>query len=193
MILVFLLAISGWEVVRADAHHVVERRERGDGFVEIRVSTITDVPAQQVATAFWMRRTPASKAIKKYDLILQDETQKIVYQQLKMPIVKDRDYTVRIERYVDEASGLYQFNSKCRSDLGPPPNDDHVRVVDCTAQYSVERGADGKTHVTYTAFANAAGRLPIWIVNALAPKAAADVLDKMIEEAKALNASSPRH
>ncbi len=186
MILLILLAVSGWEVVSIDGPKVVERRARGDGFLEIRVSTVTEVPALQVANAFWLRRTPASKAIKKYDLILQDETQKIIYQQLKMPIVKDRDYTVRVERYVDEASGLYQFNSKCRSDLGPPPNDDHVRVVDCAAQYSVERATDGKTHVTYTAFANAGGRLPIWIVNALAPKAAADVLDKMIEEAKAL-------
>ena len=186
VIFLALLAISGWEVVSTDGPKVVERRARGDGFIEVRVSTVTDIRPIHVANAFWARRTPASKAIKKYELIRQDDVEKIVYQQLRLPIVKDRDYTVRIERYTDAAAGLYQFNSKCRSDLGPPPNDEHVRVTDCTAQYSVELGADGRTHVTYTAFANAAGRLPIWIVNALAPKAASEVLDKMLEEARGL-------
>lgn len=179
-----LLVAADWEVARDDGRNLIERRARPDGFMEIRASTVTDVPTKHVAETFWARRGRSVSAVKKYVVISKTEDTKVIYQQLKLPVVKDRDYTVSVRRYVDDAHGLYQFNSVCASELGPPPNDEHVRVTNCRTEISMERGEDGRTHITYVTFADTAGRLPKWIVNLLAPKAAAEFMDHLVDEAR---------
>lgn len=174
----------GWEVAREDKKTIVERRPRSDGFMELRATTTTDVLPQAIAEAFWSRRVRSVSAVKQYLVLKKTETEKLVYQQLKLPVVKDRDYTVRLTRYADVGNGLYQFESVCDSDAGPPPNGDHVRVTRCRSHLTIERLDDGSTRVSYTTWADTAGRLPKWIVNLLAPKAAAEFMEKLIDEAR---------
>lgn len=179
-----LFSDGGWEVARTHGTTLVERRPRADGFMELRASTVTDVTPDLVAETFWSRRVRGVSAVKHYLVIKQTDDEKVLYQQLKLPVVKDRDYTVRIKRYADPANGLFQFESACESDAGPPPNAEHVRVSRCHSHLTVERLADGQTRVSYTTWADTAGRIPKWIVNLLAPKAAHEFLDKLLEEAR---------
>jgi hypothetical protein len=189
--LALLLAAStpmAWELVRAGPGPTVEKRAHGDGLYEVRVSTVTDVPAEQIADAYWNERESSLETQKKYVVLARSSAEKLVYTQLRLPIVKDRDYAIRIKRYVDAASGLFQFTGACITDAGPPPDEHHVRVTQCTAQLTIEPAGDGRTVVTYVAFANPAGHLPKWIVNAVAARAVIEVVDKLIERGRA----SPR-
>lgn len=174
---------DGWQVARRTERTIVERRPRTDGLMETRASSITDVPAEAIANQFWFPRTQIA-AVKKRIVFKHDDKEMIVYHQMRVPVAKDRDYTVRLTRYADPANGLYQFTSDCASELGPPENTEHVRIKNCHSITTIERQADGTTNVSYVAFADPAGRLPRWIVNMLAPKASADLLEKLIDEAR---------
>lgn len=190
----FLMAVTadgGWELARDDGRNVIERRRQSDGLMELRASTTTDLAPATVATAFWNRRVASVKAIKKYEIISQTDVEKVLYQQVKMPIVKDRDWTVRITRYADPANELYQFFSRCDSSAGPAENDDHVRVMRCHSEVTIEGIEGGRTRVSYITFADPAGKIPHWIVNMLAPKAAAAFLDKLLEESRGFVAATP--
>src|SRR5689334_7711666 len=105
--LFFAAAEGGWEVARDDGKTLVERRPRPDGFFELRASTVTDVSPRTIADTFWSRRVRGVSALKMYTVLGQSENEKVVYQQLKLPVVKDRDYTLRMKRYVDLEHQLY--------------------------------------------------------------------------------------
>ncbi|MCC6808390.1 MAG: hypothetical protein IT381_13280 [Deltaproteobacteria bacterium] len=182
-ILLLATAAAGgqWELVHPGPDAIVEKRANGDGFYEIRVTKVSDVSAAAIADAYWNERETTLKTQKKYVVLSRTADEKVAYLQLHLPIVKDRDYTIRIARYFDAVSGLFQFSGRCVSDTGPPPNDDHVRVTACTAQLTLEPAGDGRTVVTYVAFANPEGRIPKWVVNAVAAKAVIEVVDKLIE------------
>lgn len=171
---------GGWELVQS-GKATVEKRAHGDGFYEVRVSMPTDVAGAAIADAYWNERTNTLQTQKKYVVLSRTADEKVAYLQLHLPIVKDRDYSIRISRYADTARGLFQFSGNCITDTGPPPNDDHVRVTRCTAQLTIEPAEDGRTMVTYVAFADPGGRLPKWIVNAVAAKAVIEVVEKLIE------------
>ncbi len=188
MLLTFFMLLSaddGWQVARKTARTLVERRPHLGGLMETRATSETDVPAEKIAEVFW-HPPPKQRleAVKKRVLIMQDDTQKVVYFQLRLPVVKDRDYTVRVKRFVEAEQGRFRFESRCESTAGPAETPDHVRVYDCHAMTVIERRPNGRTFVSYVAFANPAGRLPHWIVNMLAPKTAADVLERLIDDAR---------
>lgn len=193
--LLFTLAVgangdSRWEVIRTAPLTTVERRSHAEGFYEIRVSTLTDVRGEWIADAYWNERDKSLSTLKKYQVLSRTADEKVSYLQVHLPIVKDRDYTIRIVRDANHELGLYQFTGHCVGDVGPPPNTEHVRVAQCMAQLTIEPAADGRTHVTYVAYANPAGQLPKWLVNTVAPKAAAEVVDKLIELARSQAAMS---
>jgi hypothetical protein len=182
---VWIAAAGGaWELVQAGPPATVEKRAHGDGFYEVRVSTQTEVAGEWIADAYWNERTSSLKTQKKYEVLSRTASEKVAYTQLHLPVVKDRDYSIRITRYVDPAAGLFQFTGRCISDMGPPPNEAHIRVNHCSAQLTIEPGADGRTIITYVAFANPEGALPKWIVNAVAAKAVIEVVEKLIEQGR---------
>jgi hypothetical protein len=163
----------------------VEQRPSNGGFFEVRATAETDLAPEHLADAFWNVRGKTIDAVKKRVVLKHDDKEHLVYQQLAMPIVKDRDYTIRIERYADPANELYQFTSRCDSAAGPDENAAHVRVRDCRGLLTIERLPTGRTLITYVAFANPAGSVPPFIVNMFAPNATKDVVDGLLAEARA--------
>ena len=141
--LLLITSDGSWELVRAGPPATVEKRAHGDGIHEVRVSMYTDVPGEWIADAYWNERTSSLKTQKKYVVLSKTANEKVAYLQLHLPLVKDRDYSIRIARYVDPSAGLFQFNGRCISDMGPPPNDDYIRVNQCAAQLTIEPAGDG--------------------------------------------------
>jgi hypothetical protein len=182
--LLLILSASDWVIVLDDGNSRVERRLRQDGLMEIRGTTTTDVPAEALAEAFWSPKRKPAEQVKLRVELRKDDKEKVVYQQLRLPIVKDRDYVLRIERHADPENHLFQFKTRCESSLGPPPNDEHVRVTDCFSVTTMEGQPSGTTLLSYEGHADPAGSLPKWIVNMLAPRTAADVLKRLITEAR---------
>ena len=192
LVIALLLCAGDWVVILDDGHSIVERRLRADGLMEIRGTTTTDVPAAALAEAFWSPKRKPVEQVKKRVELKKDDKEKIVYQQLRLPVVQDRDYVVRIERLADPPNDLFQFTSICESSLGPPPNKEHVRVTDCLSTTTMEGQGAGKTTLSYQGYANPAGSLPKWIINMLAPRAASEVLRRLIAEGRDVAAASAK-
>lgn len=180
------LALSAWEIVLDNGTTRVEKRLLPSGLLEMKATTSTDLAPQIVADAFWFRQ--AVKGVRKYVLIKRTDREKIIYVQLKLPVIKDRDYTVRMSRYEDAKNGLFQFDTACDSTAGPEVNPDFIRVTFCIGHLTVERDEDGRTLVTNVSAADPAGAVPSWMVNLLAPKAAGNFIEELVAESKARRA-----
>jgi hypothetical protein len=185
----FIVA-DGWVVIQNDGRHLIEQRLRPDGLMEMRGSTHTDVTAAAIAHAFWYPKGKLLPQVKQRLVLKHEDKEKVIYIQLRVPVVKDRDYTLHIDRFADPQNGLYQFSNHCVTDVGPPENAEHVRVKDCKSVTTIETQADGRTLVSYEGYANPGGALPKWIVNMLAPRAAAEILDRLIAEGRELQATA---
>jgi len=60
-----------------------------------------------------------------------------------MPVVADRDYTVRVRRRDDAEAHTYVMEALAAPDLGPPPQKGVVRVTRIVASWRVEPSGTG--------------------------------------------------
>jgi hypothetical protein len=112
---------------------------------------------------------------------------KLIYEQIRVPVFKDRDLTVRVTRTVSLETGTYEVVSSAVADEGPPESPDYVRVRTSLARWWLAPAADGGTAVTYTIRTDAGGRLPGWLVDAIEKDAAVKVLRAMLDRARQTN------
>jgi len=93
----------------------------------------------------------------------------ITYQYLEMPLVSNRDYTLRItdKSFVNKAGQVVYKNVWTPANhLGPKPKDGAVRL-NINDGYWVLEPIDGgkKTKATYYVYTNPGGSIPSWIAN----------------------------
>lgn len=85
-----------------------------------------------------------------------------VYQRLKLPIIKDRDYTLRVIWSSGTRRGVRYGVDNTR---GPAPTDRSVRLSTLNARWVLEPIRDGRaTHATYHIQIDLAGSVPLWMV-----------------------------
>ena len=83
-----------------------------------------------------------------------------------MPIVRDRDYTVRLQRRMEPTSQRYEVAFATANEAGPPPDKHHIRVPTIRGRWLIEPGPDGKgSRVRYEVFSDPGGVLPSWLLN----------------------------
>ncbi len=59
-----------------------------------------------------------------------------------MPLAKDRDYTVRLRKRVDQEAQRYEIVFATANDAGPPPDGSHVRVAPIQGRWLIELGPE---------------------------------------------------
>jgi ribosome-associated toxin RatA of RatAB toxin-antitoxin module len=185
MWLIALLAVTGWEVVSQDARMTVERRPARVGdqeLMELRVSTTTKATPEQMAETLWAHHEYEQfvPRLKKLQLLSNDGTTKIIYQQVKVPIVKDRDYTIQVVRRWDAATRVYESTFALRNELGPPENPDHVRLKALKGQWTISPAEAGGSDVVYQLLTDPGVALPAWIRDLGARSAAPDLVQAMV-------------
>lgn len=159
-------AADGWKLHKTyDDGVVLETRKiPGQRFDELRVGKHVDLTPKQMADAVWrIRKDGWEFRVHKKRLIMKEtESERLMYSQLLTPVISDRDYTIRQTRHFDPTSGVHQMLFEAANNLGPPPNDDHVRVEIIRGGWTLEPDGDG-TYVTYFVLNDPAGSLPPWI------------------------------
>lgn len=92
-------------------------------------------------------------------------TNALYYAVTSMPWpVKDRDSVSEVEITQDPNSYAVRVSINARNDIFPE-SDDHIRINDMAASWLLEPLGGGELRVTYEAFANPGGGLPLWLVN----------------------------
>lgn len=88
-----------------------------------------------------------------------------VYQRLDPPLVRNRDYTLKMVSLVRPEDGYYQRTFHTANDRGPPPSPDLVRLAICDGGWQLQAVAQNATHVTYWIHTDPAISAPPWFTN----------------------------
>ena len=90
------------------------------------------------------------------------ESGTVTYQRLDLPLVSDRDYTLRsVYSRAEGADGaIYFIHWAQANDLGPAPLPGVERVKVCRGSWVIEPASLGKSRVTYTVCSGAGESLP---------------------------------
>ena len=111
---------------------------------------------------------------------------RVTYQRLDLPLVADRDYTVRSDyRVTPGAVGpRYFVEWQAANDQGPPPKAGVKRVRTCEGSWLLEPLSTGKTRATYSIYSGMGGSIPAFIANHGCQTAIYKVFDAIREQAR---------
>jgi ribosome-associated toxin RatA of RatAB toxin-antitoxin module len=117
--------------------------------------------------------------------VLRDEGDvRLIYEQLNLPVVKDRDGTMRVTRTFSPETRVYEVTSVAAPDAGPPESREHVRIRTSAAHWRLVPAADGGTDLTYTIRVDPGGKIPGWMMGWLQEGATTRVLRAMLKRAQ---------
>jgi ribosome-associated toxin RatA of RatAB toxin-antitoxin module len=196
LLAVFLIASvvraddGAWQRVTERDGIVIERRAAdGSSAREVRATTHSPLPPSAIMATIWKHDeyTQFVPYLKRVDVLRDDGDAKLVYEQIRVPLAKDRDITLRVTRTFSAATGLYEVISTAVPEEGPPETAAYVRVRTSASRWELAPAADGGTAVTYTLRTDAGGLLPAWIVSVAQRDTAAKLVRAMLDRARQNN------
>jgi len=166
---------------------LVERRViPGSRVGEIRVTAHSPLPPASIFETIWRHQEYQEFVpfLKRLTLLSDTGDERITYEQLALPFVRDRDYTVRFRRRMDPIANRYEIVIEGANDAGPPPDGSHIRVTDIHGGWRTEPGIGGKgSTVRYEMKSDPGGLLPAWLVDRTMRHAAVDLMRAMLKRA----------
>jgi hypothetical protein len=172
MLAVLLFALPAraddWKMYKAGDGWTLERRKRdGSNYYEHRAFTSLPIDPMRAADEIWATMKEGDMiALKRRQILRASENEMIVYDQIKTPVVADRDYTIRVRRLVDAAKRKTEFRCEDANELGPPPAAGYVRIPAIRAGWTTEPDGHGGTRLGYYAYSEPGGFVSAWMVRA---------------------------
>ena len=167
---------------------LIERRPiAGTAFYEVRATVHSSLPPGVIFDTLWNHReyTLFIPHLKRLDLLSATDDEHIVYEQVAVPLARDRDYTVRLKKQVDGAAQRYGIRFATANDAGPPPDGSHVRVSKIQGSWTIELGADGKGSVVrYDVQTEPGGAIPSFVTNLAQREAVAALVRAVLKRAQ---------
>jgi hypothetical protein len=135
-------------------------------------------PPDRVIELLWRRIANREVGgLKRRDFIVTEPQRIVFYDQIRTPVVSDRDYTCEATMQPARADGRREIRYQTRNDLGPPPDPHHTRIPNLRAAWIADPSGRG-THLSYVTYSEPGGSVPAWMVRgAQAKHAMADVFD----------------
>jgi polyketide cyclase/dehydrase/lipid transport protein len=148
---------------------IYSRTREGSGIKEFKSVGIIDAPASAVfaviddseAYPTFMPYTAEVRVLKR------DKDSVIAYQRLELPLVSDRDYTLRsrFQKWLGSDGAIYRIRWEPANDLGPPEKAGVLRVNVCEGGWLLEPDGDGGTRATYSIYTDSGGTIPTFLAN----------------------------
>ncbi len=154
-----------WQQVTVKDGVVVERRSvPGSSFHEHRARFSVKVSPDGLLDAIWSGiNDQLPITVKQRKVIKQADGEMILYDQIKTPVVSDRDYTLRIYK-VPHQDAQREVCFETVNHLGPPPEPHHVRIPMVRGRWLLSPAADGGSDVTYTVYSEPGGSIPAFVI-----------------------------
>jgi hypothetical protein len=172
--------------VDADTIQVQVRDVEGTSQREARATAHAAAPPAALLDVLW--RHPEHPRImprvRHTEVLRDDGDERLIYQQIAVPIGKDRDVVLRVRKTVDPATGVVDVRSSTVTDEGPPESPTFVRVPMSAGHWHLVPAPDGGTDVTYTIRMDAGGGLASWVAGYAQRDAVTDLMRAVFAHAR---------
>jgi hypothetical protein len=154
---------AGWTTFDSRAGvSYAKRAVAGSPYNEYRAVVAIATPPPEAARVVWSAITEAiPPAVKKRTVISRDNDEMIIYDQIRTPVVSDRDVTIRIRRLVNGEGIEIRFQSA--NELGPPPASGFVRLPVVRGRWILLPEPSG-TRLIYECYSEPGGTIPAFLV-----------------------------
>jgi hypothetical protein len=148
----------------------VYRREQGPG---IELAGVGNFPAPPAAVEHLLIDYPSHpkwvRHLAESHVLAKGPNQLLVYERLDLPLVEDRDYTLRVGWHQRGEVRIVHFTVDPQA--GPPPRHRVVRVKLHEGEWQLEPTADGRgTRALYRFHIDLGGAMPGWMGRGQAAK-----------------------
>jgi len=170
---------AGWKGYGTKGAVTLERRAvAGSKFYEHRSIIELPVEPERAAEEVWATMSGGDmESLKRREILRQSADEIVMYDQIRAPVVSDRDYTVSVRRVHDPLKRRWEFRCETHNELGPPPAPGYVRIPVVRAGWIVEPDGRGGTRLTYYAYSEPGGLIAAFVARgAQADRALADVI-----------------
>jgi len=164
------LSQAGFVKVTEDKGVTVWRRE-GAGPIELAAEGVIAAPPAQVLAVLldYQHHPKWLKELRESDVLVRDPHSLVVYQRLGLPIIADRDFTLKVRW--GEQGDIVWMEFRAANELGPAPRHGVVRVTEHEGGWRLEPIDNGrKTLARYHVRLDLAGSLPGWMARGRAAK-----------------------
>ncbi|HXJ78649.1 MAG TPA: START domain-containing protein [Candidatus Methylomirabilis sp.] len=179
---------ADWEQISDKGGLLVQRRPvAGSSSFEIRVTTRSPLSPAVIFDTLWSHRDYPQfiPHLKRLEILSDTGNDRVVYEQVAVPLAQDRDYTVRLQKHIDPAARRYEIFFEAANDAGPAPDSRHVRVQQLRGSWTIEPDAGGKgSLVRYDLFTEPGGSIPTWIANRAQRESVADLVAAVLKRAR---------
>lgn len=175
---------GAWRKVSDNDGLRVETRElNGLPFGEIRLVAKSESSVQTLCNVVWEAGESGEQApnIKLRQVLEERANVRVTYEQVKVPVVTDRDYVVQTTRKADAKHCEVMFESV--NDRGPAPSKDHVRVPKFFGSWTFTPAGDGSV-VMFTIYSDPGGGVPAHMAKGPQRDSAVVQMRTMLEKAK---------
>ena len=153
---------------------------KGVGLIDAAPAAVFAVVDDSESYPSFMPYTAECRVLKREkDLVLS-------YQRLELPLVSDRDYTLRSKnaKWLGPAGAIYRVRWEPANDLGPAVKEGVLRVNVCEGGWLLEPEGTGATRATYSIFTDSGGALPPFVANNGSRVAIRKVFDAIRKQVK---------
>ncbi len=183
---------SGWaEEQNAKGLVIHSRTREGSSIKEFKGMAMIDAPPSAVFAV--LSDTEAFPSFMPYTsecrVLKRDKDSVVAYQRLELPLISDRDYTLRSEhaRWQGPDGLIYRIRWEPANNLGPAPTPGVMRVGVCEGGWLLEPQGPKATRATYTIYTDSGGAVPPMIANSggkVAIRKIFDAIRKQVREPK---------
>jgi len=156
---------DGWQKVRDKNGIVLEKRPvDGSRFLDYRARGHSPAPPAAAVMKIWGDiGAQQSATIKKRTVVKRSDDEVVVYDQIRAPVVSDRDVVIRIRKVAD-GKGSFEIQFESAPELGPPPAKGYVRLPMVRGRWRIDPDGNGGSYVAYTCYSEPGGSVPAFLV-----------------------------
>jgi hypothetical protein len=170
--LLFTLSLGGLAAADEPWHWVSERNgvtleKRAvveSRYFEYRARARTSVSAPVATARIWDgigdERSPT---LKHRTVLRRSDEELVVYDQIRAPVVSDRDVTIRIRKVADARSGSFEIAFESIGD-GPVAAAGYVRLPVVRGEWRIEPDGAGGANLAYRCYSEPGGSIPAFLV-----------------------------
>ena len=170
-LLIAFLGLIEPTYVSIGGHDGVQVFMRKDtGAIELAAVGELDAPPAEVQAALldYGAHVRINKNLAESTVLERSAGEELVYQHLKLPVIKDRDFTLRVRWHEGSARGI---TFSIDGGHGPAATKKAVRMSTLNGRWDLEPIRDGSaTRAVYHVEIDFAGSVPRWMVNGGAAK-----------------------
>lgn len=170
---------AGWRTYAIKEGITLQRRPvPGSSYYEHRAAVDLPVAPAAAADDVWRALRGGDMAMLKHrDVLAESPNELLIYDQIRTPVVSDRDYVIKVTRTYDAALDRTAFRCMSVANAGPPVAAGHVRIPIIRAGWLIEPSAGAGTRLTYYAYSEPGGLITAILARgAQADRSMADIL-----------------